>query len=160
MKKIVVIGIGNEYARDDTIGLEIARGLSKLNFENMSVQESSGDCSQLMSIWERADSAVVVDALAPMGNPGAVHSFDASGAPIPAGVFSCESTHLMGLSEAIELSRTLDRLPNRLVVFGIEGKDFSPGVGLSQEVAAALERAFTQIRDEILSRFLQTSNRS
>jgi len=39
----------------------------------------------------------------------------------------------------------LDQLPPRLIVYGIEGKDFTSGEGLSPEVAAAVEEAAQDI---------------
>ena len=41
------------------------------------------------------------------------------------------STHLLGVAEAVELGRELDRLPQRLTVYGIEGERFDVGEGLS-----------------------------
>ena len=41
------------------------------------------------------------------------------------------STHAVGIGEAIELARTLDRLPGRLIVYAVEGHRFDAGLGLS-----------------------------
>jgi hydrogenase maturation protease len=41
------------------------------------------------------------------------------------------------VAEAIELARALSNFPQRLVVYGIEGKNFAAGVGLSAEVEKA-----------------------
>ena len=63
--------------------------------------------------------------------------FSADDAPLPArGMRS--STHAFGVPEAIELARSLGRLPARVTVIAIEGADFSPGDGLSPRVAAAV----------------------
>ena len=40
----------------------------------------------------------------------------------------------MGLPEAVALARELDRLPTRLIVYGIEGESFETGEGLSDPV--------------------------
>ena len=49
------------------------------------------------------------------------------------------STHALGLAEAIELARALDRLPARLELYGIEGARFEAGAGLTPAVAPAVE---------------------
>ena len=59
------------------------------------------------------------------------------------------STHGLGLGEAIELARAMGELPSRIVVYGIEGRDFARGRGLSREVEAALEEVSLRVRDEM-----------
>lgn len=41
------------------------------------------------------------------------------------------------MAEAIELARTLKQLPAKLIIYGIEGKHFAFGMGLSPEVEQA-----------------------
>ncbi len=48
------------------------------------------------------------------------------------------SSHGLGLADAYELGRSLGRLPGRLIIAGVEGEDFSQGVGLSPRVEAAV----------------------
>ena len=43
------------------------------------------------------------------------------------------------LPEAVELARELDRLPRRLVVYGIEGESFEAGEGLSPAVETTVD---------------------
>jgi hydrogenase maturation protease len=56
----------------------------------------------------------------------------------------------MGAAEAIELARTLGRLPRRLVVYGIEGASFHPGAPLTPAVADAVKMAAGMVRAEIV----------
>lgn len=91
-----------------------------------------------MDAWEGRDFVVVVDAALSGAAVGAVHRFDAGETRIPEGFFHY-SSHQFAVAEAIEMARVLGRLPRRLVVFGIEGGDFSYSRELSPEVAAAVE---------------------
>ena len=50
-------------------------------------------------------------------------------------------THAFGLAEAVELARALRRLPQRLVLVGVEAVGFDYGAPLSPEVAAAVHGA-------------------
>ena len=59
------------------------------------------------------------------------------------------STHAFGLAEAVELARALGRLPPRLIVYGIEGKSFEAGVGLSPEVGAAVQEVVERVLGEL-----------
>ena len=76
---------------------------------------------------------------APAQRPGRLHRFDVTDAPLPAEIFN-RSTHSLGLPEAVELARELDRLPTRLIVYGIEGESFETGEGLSDPVQTTVEK--------------------
>ena len=80
--------------------------------------------------------------------PGTVRRFDATITPLPISV-NLASTHGMGAAEAIELARSLDRLPPRLLVYGIEGSTFHPGQPMSQAVADAVEVARAMVLAEV-----------
>ena len=77
-----------------------------------------------------------------------MHRFDASGERVPAHVFR-SSTHAFGVGDAVELARALGRLPERVVVYGIEGADFTAGAGLSTQVAAAVQRVVDELEEEV-----------
>jgi hydrogenase maturation protease len=49
------------------------------------------------------------------------------------------------LAEAISLARVLGRLPERLRVYGIEGRCFEPGTEVSPEVKVAVEEVVRRI---------------
>jgi hydrogenase maturation protease len=68
--------------------------------------------------------------------------------------FSRSSTHSFGVAEAVELARALGRPPARVVVFGIEGRDFTPGEGLSPDVGAAVDEVVRRVAEERSGRTL------
>ena len=131
-----VIGLGNDWRSDDGAGLEVARRLggAQLAGEPIGLVDAlDGPC-------------VVVDAVSSGAEPGTVHRFAVNGAPLPAGVFGGQSTHAFGLAEALELARSLDRLPERVLVIGIEGGSFDFGKGLTPPVAASVESVVEELR--------------
>ena len=132
----MLIGVGNPWRGDDAAGLEVARRAGG--------SEHEGECSGLVDLWSGFDSVVLVDACASGTEPGTVLRFAADGAPLPArGMRS--STHAFGVPEAIELGRSLGRLPAEVLVYAIEGADFAPGAGLSPPV----ERAVAAVAEEL-----------
>ena len=132
--KTVLIGIGNPFRRDDGVGRVIVRCLSGQLPAGVNLQEESGDGTELLEAWKGADCAILVDAVQSGAPAGTIHSFDAHAQKLPTW-FSRSSTHAFGVAEAIELARITDDLPSRLLVYGIEGLDFSPGLELSPELA-------------------------
>jgi hydrogenase maturation protease len=140
----LIIGIGNEYRGDDAVGLIVARRLKERLADSAVVIEQSGDGAALMEAWRGAEAVIVIDAVASGAAPGAIHRFNANTRPIPKNAFRC-STHAFGVAEAIELSRALDEFPRSLVIYGIEGKNFAAGVGLSPEVESAVCEAVRHV---------------
>jgi hydrogenase maturation protease len=138
--------VGNAYRRDDAAGLIAARRLSEAARGMVMLRESSGEGTAVMEMWEGAGAVIVIDAVSSGGRPGTVYRLDAHAHPLPESLFR-SSTHALTVADAIELARALNRLPARLVVFGVEGKQFSAGVGLSPEVIRAV--------DEIVRRGLE-----
>jgi hydrogenase maturation protease len=145
---IVVIGVGNAYRGDDAVGLAVAERLRERLPEDVTVRDCEQEPTRLLDAWEGADVALVVDAAASGAPPGTVHRFDASGDGVPAHVFR-SSTHAFGVGDAVELARALGWLPERVVVYGIEGGDFTAGSGLSAPVAAAVERVVEELAEEV-----------
>ena len=100
--------------------------------------ELEGEPARLIDAWQGARLAVVVDAVRSDAPEGAVMRFDATAGPLPLSL-SATSTHALGLGDAVEIARALDRLPERLIVFGVEGTRFQAGSDLSPAVAAAVQ---------------------
>ncbi len=143
-----VIGIGNPYRRDDAVGLVVARRLREKNLEGVKVLELSGEGAALIEAWQGAERVIVIDAVCSGAAPGTIFRFAANQQAIPTESFRC-STHNFGLAEAIELARALGRLPRELIVYGIEGKDFAAGEGVSPEVEQAASRVVDSITEEL-----------
>jgi hydrogenase maturation protease len=143
-----LIGIGNRFRRDDAAGLEVVRRLRLAHPPGVELIEQEGEPASLIDAWSRADEALVVDGVSSGSVPGTIHRFDVTDAPLPAEVFN-PSTHAMGLPEAVELARELDRLPGRLVVYGIEGESFEAGEGLSESVQKTVARLVMDLYHEL-----------
>ena len=144
----VVIGVGNAYRGDDGAGLAVAEGARGRLPADVDVLDCEQEPTQLLDLWESASVAVVVDAVVSGAPAGTVHRFDASDSPLPAR-FVRSSTHAFGVGDAVELARTLGRLPSRMVVYGVEGSDFDAGAALSPPVLAAVDNVVRRLEEEL-----------
>lgn len=144
----MVIGVGNLDRGDDAVGRLVASALRVTVPEGVIVVESDGDPAAIMDAWAGAGLAVVIDAMVSGAPPGTVRRFDATDDPLPAAV-DLASTHGLGAAEAVELARSLGRLPDRLLVYGVEGISFHPGAPMSGPVAAAVEVARGMVAAEV-----------
>jgi len=146
--RAVVAGLGAEDRGDDAAGLEVARLLSWFAPDGVRVYAlPGGRTADLLEVWEGAPLAVVVDAAVSGAPPGTVHRLDGlAGSLLPPPDRS--STHGLTVADVIELGRALGRLPERLLVFGIEAGQVDPGRGLTPPVRAGVQRA---VRDVLQS---------
>ena len=129
------------------MGLVVARRLREAAPESVRVLEESGEGAGLMESWQDADTVILIDAVHSGAKPGTLHRLDAHLQPLAKKFFRF-STHAFGVAEAIELARALGRLPPRLIVYGVEGKSFEAGVGLSPEVEAAAPEVVERVLAE------------
>ena len=143
-----LIGVGNEFRDDDALGICVVRELRRRNPGLSKVLEASGEGSALMEAWSGAERVVIVDAVFSGNDPGTIYRFDASAEEIPRGLFHY-STHAFGVAEAVEVARRLGKLPRHLVLYGIEGKAFGTGVGLSDPVLKSIPELIGMIEEEI-----------
>ncbi len=142
---ITVVGIGNAYRSDDGIGLYVARQIESLALSGVRVVEGIGDGFALLDAWADSDHTFVIDCPSSGASPGTTYHFDALGESIPSNLFSGLSTHSISVNQVIELARVLNRLPRGLIVYGIEGKNFSAGIDLTTEVRQAADKIIERI---------------
>lgn len=149
----MVIGVGNDFRRDDGVGWAVVSRLRERAErgalpKGTELVVSDGDPGRLIGLWEDADLAIVVDAAhAHPGRPGLVHRIELEGPELRPSTQA--SSHGLGLGEAVELSRVLERLPGRLVVFAVEGEDHALGTGLTEPVAAVVGPLVRRIEEEV-----------
>jgi hydrogenase maturation protease len=143
-----LIGVGNRWRGDDGAGLAVAALLRARALPGLDVVEHDGEPLDVIAACEGTQTAWLVDAVHSGAPAGTLHRFDASEHELPAALFRL-STHRIGLAEAVELARVLDRLPPRVIVHGIEGARFEAGVTLSPAVAAAVRRLAETLAEEV-----------
>jgi hydrogenase maturation protease len=144
---VVVVGVGNEMRSDDAAGLQAARRLRPLvHGGRVSVVEHEGEALGLLARLQGVRAAILIDAIRSGAPAGTIHRVDAGAAPIPGELRSSSSTHAVGVAEALELARELGSLPERVLLYGIEGRCFDAGVTLSDEVLAALPALVAELQ--------------
>ncbi|MGA9407895.1 MAG: hydrogenase maturation protease [Bacteroidota bacterium] len=150
LSSVLIIGVGNEFRSDDAAGVLIARAIEEKKLPDVLVIEGSGEGAALMEAWSEADNVFLIDAVSSGAVPGTVHRVDARIKPLPKELVLF-STHAFGVAQAVELARSMNTLPPKLVLFGVEGKNFSSGTNLSFEVLAVVQRITQMLLDEISS---------
>lgn len=135
--KTLVVGVGNALRGDDDAGLAVARVMKSEQPADVKILELDGDLTALIDHLPGYDVVMIVDATHSGSSPGTIHRFDTSSTPLPE-TKSTRSTHGMTLGSVLELARIQKCLPKRVLVYGIEGKQYSHGTALSPEVEKAV----------------------
>jgi hydrogenase maturation protease len=147
--RLKVIGVGNAWRGDDAAGLMVAQRLRQENFAYAEIIESPETADALADAWQDATRVIVVDAVVAGGPPGAIYRFNAHDPAATFPVSRSPSSHGWGVAEAVALGRLFQELPPVLIIYGIEGQNFTLGGGLSKAVAAAIPEAARRIVEEI-----------
>jgi hydrogenase maturation protease len=155
---MIVIGVGNEYRRDDGLGPWVIDRLRERGLPDALLDVSLGETTELIDLWNGADLAIVVDAItadvdsasraASSTRPGRIHRLSVVNPPAE----RCRAAHGLDLGETVELARILGRLPDRLLLYVVEVTDINFGIGLSAEVGAAAARLVDEIIGEVAAR--------
>ena len=145
---VLVTGIGNPDRGDDGFAAAVIARLRERLPASVHLLARRGDLLALLNDWNGFDSVILVDAAAPIDEPGQIHRLDLATDPLPLG-WSRSSTHAFGLGEAVELARNLGRLPRRLVLYLVEGEKFDVGDPLSPAVRDAVNAVAERILTEV-----------
>ncbi|MGF7120607.1 hydrogenase maturation protease [Rhodococcus sp. BE178] len=145
--RAAVIGIGNEFRRDDGVGPAVVRALRGRLAAEIPVCIPA-DTVDLVTAWSGTDIAIVVDLLqCARPRPGRVRRVATDGFAGAGEV----GGHRVDVAAALALSRVLGTAPRRLVTFTVEGTDVRSGVGLSTPVRRAVPRVAAAVAAELVS---------
>lgn len=144
----MVIGVGNRSRGDDAIGPLVVDELGARE-EAITTLICDGDLADLSLRWGPADDVIIVDACCTRSPLGTLHKLE----PEQLRSQGAWSTHGVGIAEAVELARLLDRLPRSLQVFGVEARVFDYG-----PMSTELEHAIPSIVDELLPQVLRVQS--
>jgi hydrogenase maturation protease len=145
---VMVIGVGNALRGDDAAGLQVVARIG--DEPGIGRRGHGGEPIELLDMWEGVDAVVIVDTIRSGAAVGTIHRIDASAERVPL-TLRRASSHTIGLGEAIELARTLGRLPERVIVYGVEGARFAAGDELSEELAPAIDSLVDEVLREARS---------
>jgi len=146
--RTLVLGLGNELAGDDAVGLLIARALLVELDGVADVVESSASGLALIEILAGYDRAVIVDSIVTGRNPpGTITEMGLA----DVGRVVAPSAHQAGLPELAAVAERLGLgFPSQTVVLALEVVDpYTLGAPLSEPVAGAVGELERRVRDQI-----------
>ncbi len=148
MTRPLVLGLGNELAADDAVGVLTARSVAQELAGVADVVESSASGMALIEVFAGYDRAIVIDAIATGRNPpGTITELGLD----EVGRVLAPSLHHAGLPEMAAVAARLGlRFPSETRVFAVEVLDpYTLGGALSAPVAAAVGELARRVRGAV-----------
>ena len=148
--RTLVLGLGNELAGDDAVGVLVARAVREELEGEADVVESSASGMALIEVFAGYERAVVVDSIRTGRNPpGTITElglFDVGRVVAP-------SVHQAGLPEMAAVAERLGlRFPSQTRVLAVEVVDpYTLGAPLSEPVAQVVGELAHRVRDQVRS---------
>lgn len=146
--RVCVVGVGNVYASDDGVGPEIVKRLQTDSdaVEFVALRQAG---VELLDLMDRCDVLFVVDAVSSGAPAGTVHREEWTADTLASRGVERASSHGLGVREMLDLAAALDRLPARVILWGVEMASTEPKKGLSPAVADAVPAIVARIEHEL-----------
>ena len=152
--KLLVAGVGNIFLGDDGFGVEVARRLAGADLPDWVQVVDYGIRGMHLAydLLDGCEALVLVDAIPSRGAPGTLHVFEADHESLTATVGL--DAHAMDPTAVFASLTALGGTPPYTVVIGCEAANVDEGIGLSDEVAAAVPEA-VQALEDVITRLLE-----
>ncbi len=141
--KIAVIGVGNVLMGDEGVGIVVVEELKRRN-----VDVDLHDCGtmglDILNTISEYDKVIIVDAVKGFGMPGDVVRISLDN--IECGRILC--LHDINVPFILKLAESIVKIPE-IVIIGIEVERIGEGLGLSESVKNAVNKAVELILEEI-----------
>lgn len=148
MVETIIIGIGNPFRSDDGVGWTVVELLErKMDPSVVMLSKQRGDIAELLEAFAEYRNVFLIDAC--KGIEDGWQRIDFFEKPVEIESHQT-STHGLNISQAIELAKNLDQLPQRLVIYAIAGECYQMGNALSPSVAKAAVEVVEAITKEPL----------
>lgn len=141
-----LVCLANPNRGDDAFGWIVADQFINEGETLFSVIKSSGDITDLLDVFGSYRKVIVLDAME-TEDLVPIKKWDAKEESLPASL-SGTSSHVLGVGQAIELSRALDKIPDELIVIGVKGVNFQMGEELSPGMRSMIPEIIAYIRKE------------
>ena len=160
--RVLLLGVGNEWASDDGVGPEVARQVqawleSATNEDVLPTTIEFCIAPQPDLTWldriGQAQRLIIVDAVVSAAHPaGTIHRQTWKEAALGEKDLARASSHGFGVRELLRMAEALGRLPDQVDLWGVEAASLAPGRGLSQPVARAAARIAQEIQESLTTR--------
>lgn len=148
-KRIKIIGIGNTLYTDEGVGVHIIPYLEEAlkDYDDVEIIDGATDAMRLLEPVEEADYLIVVDAVN-AGKPGG-ELIILRQEEIPKYYGVKMSVHQIGFQEVLFAAHLREKLPEEMVLFGIQPYSLDLNVGLSDVVRKKIPEVVSLVVEQV-----------
>ncbi|NQS71258.1 MAG: HyaD/HybD family hydrogenase maturation endopeptidase [Desulfobulbaceae bacterium] len=141
----LVLGIGNLLLGDEGVGCRCVEELERRYVLPPAVTCVDGGTAgfELLPLIEDAQTLIIIDALKDGRPPGTLVLVEDEA--VPRLMLTRTSPHQIGICEVLATAQLTGKVPQRLLLFGIEPKSLEVTMGLSPEISQALEKTLDAV---------------
>lgn len=145
----MVLGVGNILLMDEGIGIKAIEALeNRFNLpDNVELLDGGTAGIELLRHIEGREHLIIIDAMKCDHPPGTVMRME--GDDVPAAFKTRISPHQLGLSDLLAASLLTGKMPENVILFGVEPKIMETGFSLSGEVEASFDKLIDAVVDEL-----------
>jgi hydrogenase maturation protease len=147
MSNPFVIGLGNPFRGDDGAGWAVIDALKGKVPADVKLCKLSGDIAELIDVFADHSTVYLIDACFTDSLSGSWQRIDARLHPIPLDAPQT-STHGLSVSQAIDLAKAFNQLPEKLIIYAISGDQYNMCSTLSAPVAQVIDIVAQNILNE------------
>jgi hydrogenase maturation protease len=157
---ILVLGIGNLLLQDEGAGVRAVEEFGRRYETPEGVELLDGGTSgiELLQYIQGKDCLILLDVVKSGNPPGTFTRLE--GENVPALFQKKISPHQLGLSDLLASAQLIDKMPKRVVLFGIEPKSIETGLEMSEEVGGAIGQLADMVALELASLGLDVTPKS
>ncbi|OEH92814.1 HyaD/HybD family hydrogenase maturation endopeptidase [Bacillus solimangrovi] len=149
VKKITVLGIGNTLYSDEGLGVHIIPELERAlcEFDNVEILEGATEGIRLLEPIEQCDLLIIIDAINAGKEPGTLIVLRDDEIPSYFGIKM--SIHQLGFQEVLQAAKLLERMPEEMVMFGLQPHSLQFGIGLTEKIQDCIPTLIKEIKQQI-----------
>ena len=143
-KKIAVVGVGNTLMADEGSGVRVIDELKRRGYEGeVDLIDAGTMFFNVVHELGSYDKLIIIDCIKGGGKPGTIYRFKLSDTePERLGTLT---VHDLGVVQSLKLYSISHRIPEEIVLFGIEPSK----IELSMEISRALEPAISRLVEKV-----------
>lgn len=152
--KIVVLGVGNVLRQDEGVGVHVVNELKTSNLKsqilNLEVIDGGTLGIDLIPYIENAYKLIIVDAVRDGNKPGTIYKLKIEDCRLKVDKEKL-SLHQIDLIDTLKIMEMQNKLPQEIVIVGVEPKNFGWGETLSEEVKEKIPEILSIVHSEIIN---------
>jgi hydrogenase maturation protease len=147
-QKPVILGLGNPLFQDEGLGIHIVHHLMGGELEDQAELIDGGtDGLLLLGTVEAAQQLIIIDAINGDFPAGTIKSL--AGDEIPLFANGKLSPHQLSFQEVLALARMRGKLPDQIVLLGVQSESLDWGTNLSPKVANSVPMVINLVYRQI-----------